>query len=396
MASVQLKNNATGTISASISAVATTIVLTTDDGALFPALSGGNYFYATLQDTSDNYEIVKVTALSTDTVTVTRAQESTTAQAFAAGSLFELRVTKQSILDTITANAASIGGTNDFTGLNSFADITTFKTGKATRWFDSTNTNYHEVKNTSNVLHLNYNATDWATVSAAGVVAFISVPLVGAAAVYYVGGTDVALADGGTGSSTASGARTNLGLVISTDVQAYSAKLAALAAQTWAADTISYQTSTSAVSTTTLSSFGRSLIDDAAASNARTTLGLDTMATQAASAVAITGGTVAGLTSFQARVKTSSETSGILTALSANTIVLMTGDITINNNVFTTTDHVLVYSGSSSRTITQGSGVTMRLGGSATTGSRSLAAFTEAVLFFRQSSEVVASGVGVT
>src|SRR5690349_22503527 len=53
---------------------------------------------------------------------------------------------------------------------------------------------------------------------------------------YLAGGTDVAVADGGTGSSTASGARTNLGLVIGTDVQAHDADLDTIAGLTATTD----------------------------------------------------------------------------------------------------------------------------------------------------------------
>jgi hypothetical protein len=97
---IKFANSAFATLASGINSSATSITLTTGQGARFPSLSGGDYFYATLIDTSNNLEIVKCTARSTDVLTVVRGQESTTARAFSTGDRIELRVTAQGIVDS--------------------------------------------------------------------------------------------------------------------------------------------------------------------------------------------------------------------------------------------------------------------------------------------------------
>jgi hypothetical protein len=90
---VKVTNNAFGTLLSGISSSATTITLDSGQGAKFPTLGGSDFFFATLIDTSNNLEIVKITARSTDSLTAVRAQDNTSARAFSAGDRIELRPT---------------------------------------------------------------------------------------------------------------------------------------------------------------------------------------------------------------------------------------------------------------------------------------------------------------
>jgi hypothetical protein len=109
---LKVTNNAFGTLNAGITSSSTTIVLNSGEGARFPTLGAGDYFYATLIDTSNNLEIVKVTARSTDTMTVVRAQDNTTARAYSTNDRFELRPTaalfnEKANADDVTASLAT-------------------------------------------------------------------------------------------------------------------------------------------------------------------------------------------------------------------------------------------------------------------------------------------------
>lgn len=98
---LKITNNATTTITAPITSATTTIVVASGTGVLFPTLGTGDYFQATLQDTNNNFELVKVTARTDDTMTVVRGQGGTVAIPFAADSRFEIRVTADNLRDYV-------------------------------------------------------------------------------------------------------------------------------------------------------------------------------------------------------------------------------------------------------------------------------------------------------
>ncbi len=119
MGSRQYTNNATTILAATITNVSTSIQASTGQGALFPTLTGSQYFTVAMQDTVGNIEYMKCTARSGDILTVTRAQEGTTALAFTANlARFELRDTALSMSnlyqkdgDTLTGDMSG-GGHN--------------------------------------------------------------------------------------------------------------------------------------------------------------------------------------------------------------------------------------------------------------------------------------------
>lgn len=113
-------NNATATLAASLSTSSTSITVTTSQGALFPTLSAGDYFFATLINSSNNIEIVKITARASDTLTAVRAQEGTTALTWNAADRLELRITK-----AVLENFAQLDSANTFAGATTFSAATT-------------------------------------------------------------------------------------------------------------------------------------------------------------------------------------------------------------------------------------------------------------------------------
>lgn len=387
---VKFKNNAASTLDSAISAADVGLVVAFGDGTLFPAAGSGDYFYMTIQTSADDttHEIVKVTARSGDSMTIVRAQEGTTARAFTAGALCELRVTNQGLLDKFAEDNLSAGSVT----LAKLADVATDtvlgRTASGTGAVSALGaTDVLDMLGATQGNILYRNSSAW-TVLAPGTAG--QVLQTGGAAANPSWATGVLVTDGDKGSITVSGTGTVWTL---DDAAVTLAKMANLSqyqliGRSSSGSGVPQAISTSADVYTMLGSADKGAI--------RNSLDLSTMATQSAAAVAVTGGSVTGLSTLQGTAKASTNTTGTLALADANTVCAMTGDVTLDGGVFSARQAIILYAGASSRTVTQGTSMTLRLGGTATTGSRTLAAYTLAVALVIDTNTIVIAGSGVS
>lgn len=111
---VKFSNNAVTTLSSAITASATTIAVA--DASSFPTLGSGDFTYVTIDADSatPKREVVKVTAISSNNLTVVRGQDDTTASSFDAGVKVELRLTA-ALLNSVS-DEASVTNWSDVAG----------------------------------------------------------------------------------------------------------------------------------------------------------------------------------------------------------------------------------------------------------------------------------------
>lgn len=135
-----LSNNSISRLAVSINSNDLEISVSAGDGAKFPALSGSDWFPLTLIKASGATEILKATARNGDVITVVRAQDGTTSQAFTAGDRAELRLTAGVMNGKLDTSGGTVTGPLTLT-----ADFTTWRPADPATgaiFFGSTNTKY--------------------------------------------------------------------------------------------------------------------------------------------------------------------------------------------------------------------------------------------------------------
>lgn len=235
MGKALVANNAVATLASGILDTDLALTLSAGQGALFPTITGGDYFYATLSDTLNNLEIIKCTARVGDVLTVVRAQDGTSARAYGAGDILELRPTaalfnEKAPLDSpaftgtvtiATPLAVAQGGTGAITAAAARTNLSAQAQSALLDSVSAIAANGMIARTGAGAVAVRSLAAGSAKVSVTNADGVAGNPTVDVSEANFtldnIGGT-LGVAKGGTGATTAAAARTNLGLVIGTDV----------------------------------------------------------------------------------------------------------------------------------------------------------------------------------
>jgi len=268
------KNFADVIVSTGYDDAATSVALRSGDGAKLPdpGVSGAfNLVWWNATNYSNpaddpNVEIVRCTARSTDTLTISRAQESTSAATHnTVGKTYRmiLGITKK-MIDDIEANKVGIGQAS---GSPARGDMLVAKTATPT-WEKLT------LGGAGKILRSDGTDLVYSTLTIPDTIAQDNL--------FYSSGANVLAAASITAAgraliddANAAAQRTTLGLVIGTNVQAYDATLLSIAALGTGADKMAYATGVDTWAETGLTAFGRSIIDDANEAAFKATVNLE-------------------------------------------------------------------------------------------------------------------------
>ena len=215
----------------------------------------------------------------------------------------------------------------------------------------------------------------------------------------------VAVANGGTGSTTQSGARTGLGAtIVGSNLFTLTNPSAVTFLRVNADNTVSaldaatfrsaIGAGTSSTTGTVTSVSGTGSANGLSLSGTVTSSGNITLSGSVTSVAS--NATIDGVTIGYRNIPRST-TSGTATTGDVGKVIAVTAGITIPNATFAAGDAVSIYNDSaSSVTITQGASLTLRQAGTTNTGNRTLAARGMATIWFNSSSEAIISGSGVS